>query len=135
MADHAALIERLEKLTGPDREVNEAIYKHFNPEYADFVQGRGGLVHPGDGEDVRVLSSVRAPYYTASLDAVIALVERELPGMAWTLGQNVHHRYWVASLNRLNDEGAPESIAWGQSNQPVIALLLALLRAKGGDNG
>ena len=42
-----------------------------------------------------------------------------------------------ASLNRLNDEGAPESIAWGQSNQPVIALLLALLRSKpnGGDNG
>ena len=123
VADLAALIERLEKLTSPDREVDDLIGA------AVFRTEPVGPFSPGSKVDKRL------PRYTASLDAVIALVERELPGMAWTLGQNVHHRYWVASLNRLNDEGAPESIAWGQSNQPVIALLLALLRAKGGDNG
>ena len=137
MVDHAALIARLEALTGPDREVDIDLMLAFLPKHREIsVIGIDRLVRFPQKYD-RGWKDVDIVPYTASLDAVIALVERELPGMAWALGQNVHHRYWRASLNRLNDEGAPESIAWGQSNQPVIALLLALLRSKpnGGDNG
>lgn len=69
-----ALAERVEKLEGPNYAMEIEIFKALHPEYADYVQGRGGLVHPCDGSDVRVLSDVRPPNYTASIDAAITLV-------------------------------------------------------------
>ena len=139
MADLAALIERLEKLTGPDREVDEAIHRIAQPN-ADMFR-RWNPEPIVDYSDVGShwkwnaewlsggFSSVPFPKYTASLDAVIALVERELPGK-WpellreaisVLGKR--HRWHIMP---------PEP---GQLAELAPALCLALLRAKGGDNG
>lgn len=81
--DIEALIERLEKATGPNRKLDNDIYRWVHPEFADFIEGRGGLVHPNDGEDQRVLSNIRASFYTSSVDAALALCERMLPGWRW----------------------------------------------------
>lgn len=122
MADLANLIERVEKLTGPDEALDLAIARSLVP---DVVCLRSV---PGSDEP--------EPFtrYTASLDAVVALVERVRPGIAWTLGKNVHHGTWGASLNELV-EGEPRSLSWGQSKTPALALLLALLRSMEADNG
>ena len=88
----AELIERLEKAEGPNYRLEIDIFKLFNPEYAEYVEGRGGLVHVNDGEDQRVLSNVRAPNFTASLDAAVALAERVLPGWRWGVTQGKHPR-------------------------------------------
>lgn len=83
MTDLQGLLERVEKASGPDREVDLLIVELF-PESpaADIVVGR-----------VRRWIDARQPHqysanafnagqlpYTASLDAALALVERVLPG-------------------------------------------------------
>lgn len=76
MTDKPSLIEladRVEAAAGPNYALEVAIFKMLHPEYACYVQGRGGLIHPCDGSDVRVLSDVRPGNYTASLDAATSL--------------------------------------------------------------
>lgn len=66
----------------------------------------------------------------AYLEAVTALVPE---GIAFTVGQNVHHRYWQASVNALNDDGEPFSLGCSNATtSPARALLAAILRAKAG---
>jgi hypothetical protein len=67
-----ALIERLEKLTGPDREVDLMI--------AQVVLGR----------------SIGVARFTASIDAAVALVERVLPGWGYRVAKcSVSDDAWV----------------------------------------
>lgn len=66
--------ERVEAAAGANYALEVAIFKAMHPEYAGYVEGRGGLVHPYDGSDVRVLSDVRPGNYTASIDAAMTLV-------------------------------------------------------------
>ncbi len=50
---------------------------------------------------------------------------------AWTLGKNVHHRYWQASVNVLDDDGAPQSLGCSNATKTApLALCAAILRAK-----
>lgn len=56
------IAERCEKATGPDREIDWAIYK------AMFASSQGF------SENER-----NFPYYTGSIDAITALIDRELP--------------------------------------------------------
>lgn len=78
-----ALAERCRDAKGADREIDgdislavgeaQDVFKdtpYVDREGARFV-GRGMVFS--------------APYYTASLDAIVALVERELPGWIWTI--------------------------------------------------
>lgn len=68
------------------------------------------------------------PFYSESLDAAVTLVPE---GLAWTTGQNVHHWYWQTGVNRLNEDGAPESVSCsGPARTPALALCAAALRAK-----
>jgi hypothetical protein len=122
-AQWLALAERCEKATGPDRELDCAIYalakKHMNP---------AALL-----ESFRREFSISAMIdaYTTSLDAITALIERELPAAwVWTLGQNIHHRTWSVSINNLDSDGAPYSVCWGASSYaPALALCAAFCRA------
>ena len=106
MAKRDDLIERLEKATGPDREIDTAIEELFDPSFRD--------------------STLRqATRYTASLDATVALVEEMLPG--WQYGIEVRraanggNTAWVAP----NEDSSRAKTA----ATPAIALLIALLRA------
>ena len=109
MTDYAPIIEMLEKLDGPDREVDARIAY-----IADVGEGEGGLnwrkvVETHDFEwkklvsrmDVRtsVWSSLILPY-TASLDATIALVEKMLPGWGYQHGKPLGDRGHYASVFR-----------------------------------
>lgn len=112
-----ALIERVERATGPDREI----------EFEVGIQMCGFercSVQESDGPCNEVHE---AGYYTSSLDAVVALVERELPGWDWGCETTIcggDNRYsgYVAQKMRIGPE------AYGKT--PALALLLAFLRAK-----
>jgi hypothetical protein len=132
--DRKELIERLEKLEGANREVNLAIFRHFHPEYDDYVEGRGGLIHPNDSSDMREPADIRWPAYTASLDAAIALVEKVRPGWSWECrasgtGDKGQATIWNPSKQPgRNDEQRAYNCA-----SPAIALLIALLRSLEGE--
>ncbi|WP_421591151.1 hypothetical protein [Shinella sp. M27] len=141
--DLSALIEKLEKAEGPDRELDEAIWLAVIPgasrknlladhpdekplwEYHDVERNlcfRGGII----------------PSYTSSIDAAVSLAERVLPG--WVvdhIGQDyagdipvLRGLGWCVEL--MNGEHH----VVGQSKSLAIALVLATLRAlqsKGGE--
>lgn len=88
MSKYAEIIDLLEKANGPNYALEVEIFKAIHPEYAGYIQGRGGLIHRQDGEDVRVLSKVRAPNCTASLDAATAIVDIMLPGWHYTIASS-----------------------------------------------
>ncbi len=124
------LLTRLSKLDAPDREVDAEICialqyvtakgatdirrdtdEEFKDEWLDFEV---------DGE----LWSEKTPELTASVDAVIALTERELPGHGWFVRNDTdgnHAGIFIPmSLHVIQGRGAT----------PAIALCIALLRAK-----
>lgn len=65
-----------------------------------------------------------SPPYTASLDAITGLIERELPGVEWDITN-------VYGMNRaavgLNFEDGPE---YGEGATPALALCIAFVKAK-----
>ncbi|NTG94215.1 hypothetical protein [Rhizobium rhizogenes] len=131
------LIAALENATGPNYALEVEIFKYVHPEYADYVQGRGGLVHTNDGCDQRVLSDVRPGNYTASIDAAFSLANRMLPD--WRI-ENLCE--WDAEI--LRDQGPwmcdlvqrrleffdRQSAKCSHAPTAALALLIATLRAK-----
>lgn len=68
------------------------------------------------------------PLYSFNIDAAAELVPE---GKAWTLGQNVHHLYWQASINATDDDGAPFSLGCSNATKTAaLALCAAALRAR-----
>ena len=112
------LITRLSKLDAPDREVDALIVKHF------------GLENECPYWLHRFTRSTPM-HLTASVDAVIALAEKVLPELSPQVGRNVHHKYWHASVCRIDDNMA-DGIEYYDATHGVaaIALCIALLRAK-----
>ena len=108
MSPKRDLIERLEKLEGPDRAVDHAIHAITNPPLRDGL--RFGSV----------------PAYSASLDAAVALVERALPGCGYSVEHlpcyGPHHSASVWSSTAI-------TIGNGRGLSSAIALLIAALRA------
>lgn len=125
------LIERLEKVTGPDRELDAAIHERaVGLRMYDSIYERGGDLCLRYYADSTGPSYRRLPRYTESMDDAVTLVPE---GLAWTLGQNVHHRYWQARINNLDDDGRPQSIGYsglkGNRTAP-LALCIAALKAR-----
>ncbi len=123
----AALIERLEKLTGPDRECDVAIFRVLKPEYAGpewQLYGRG-LRHVNDSSDVRTPEPPeRTPgYYTASIDAALTLVPE---GMDYVELKRFSDG-WYAKVDEASHE--PDRFV-GYQKPPAIALCIASLRAR-----
>lgn len=57
-------------------------------------------------------------------------------GLAWTLGQNVHHHYWSAGVTGIDEDGAPKAIGFaGPACAPALALTAAALRARAAGEG
>lgn len=117
--DLRALIDRLERLTGPDREVDEALLVLEVPRMADI------LPHWTAAEREQLVDQ-----RTASLDVALALVERLLrpvhPGMTITLKGTFSgpgSDFWRAEITW------PSSERQGRSRVAPCALLAALLRA------
>jgi len=117
--DIAELIERLKAAQGPDRELDRHLH----------------------GEPLGTTRWSFIPNYTASIDAALALTERELPGWACMISENWDHlrgisgerMAFVVELRpvrvdgRLNDEDTFSHVVYGATRP--LAILAALLSA------
>ena len=139
MGDLTALIERVEKATGPDSALDVAIactlldarqHKAWNA--ANGLRPRGAPPLPDD-----VFWMRHARPYTSSLDAALALVGEILPGWFWRAGY-VPNPQWINGINyyswaHLSRTTAShcdrEDEATGWAHTVPIAIILALLRA------
>jgi hypothetical protein len=133
------LLERVEKAEGADREIDGAVYvalecipndgrkgangMTFNRQFAPHLRNEGGKLWPTTIHD--------APYYTASLDAALALCERVLPGWEWQVIYAPKHCDGAGcSYAGVCDEiGDPMHSVALAGKRPALALLSAMLRA------
>ena len=117
------LIARLEKLTGPDREVDAEIFAEItgNVRSQDYWRFTG-LRTKGEADDVAFSAycKYRALRYTASLDAALSLVPE---GWEWELS-------WLAGVAAAKI-GDPLLYLEGEAKTPAIALCIAALKARG----
>lgn len=128
----SALLERVEACQGPDREIDDAIVER--------MFGKSMLVITEDAGTV--WRNHKAPFYTSSVDAALALIGRVLPGWSWSL--TVHpsdtpkaaRAGWdtVCTIYRLDDDYAVERTSGYFSHKsPALALCAALLAAMIGE--
>ena len=64
-----------------------------------------------------------------SLDAAKRLHDALLPGFAPSVGQNVWHRYWFATVTTTVGDKIGDSFSGQCTDNPARAWLLAILRA------
>lgn len=138
MSDLAALIERLEKATGPDQEIDAEIQLT--------------IIGSAYAHEALALMNHYPPYYTGALDAALALFEGAIPGWLVNIHSERdfgHHGRWTVSIKdpdcrmvTWEGQGGPGDVydapAEGQSHlaaiavqqwNPALALCLALCRA------
>ena len=119
------LLERVERATGPDRELDAAICEGLHssvcePEYRGTHHGEPVWRHPDFG-------LIRCEPYTNSVDASLALIGRLLPGVyMWRLDFDDEPTSHPASV----------ILCWGENGRaneggatPALALCAALLAA------
>jgi hypothetical protein len=126
------LIERLEKATRPDSDLGRAVLLAcgWRKTIVGYYMGPQFRWSSPDGKIDFDDDYFHRHDPTRSLDVAAALVPE---GLAWTLGQNVHHRYWQASVNNLDEDGRPQAIGYSglQGNRTApIALCIAALKAR-----
>lgn len=134
------LIARVEGLKGPDRETDKLVedtlwpninFLPFNPNPNDW------LVKIGEKwvETVRYPRGVMTnkdryvSRYTASIDAVVALIERELPGWMWSLSGDTGEYDACLSTEDGRFLISEDIERYGEGPNGAIALLLGALRA------
>lgn len=113
----ASLRERVSKLTGPDGAVNEAIWHAllcppppYHPRYVPQFHDRPEF------------------RFTSSVDAVLSLIEKKLPG--WASGFDAGPKTIIAFVDRHDYADRWLSAAFtAEAATPALALLLALLEA------
>ena len=122
------LIDRLSKLDGGDREVDAEIWlltTRGATRKAFEVKSSTNQWAPYTIDETRDETGrlITVPSYTSSVDAAIALAEREYPNeRVWInrIAFDTNHQ-WRASLTG-------NHVSWGVN--PAIALCISLLRAK-----
>lgn len=105
------LIERLEKASGPDRELDRDIARA-----SGWFERDGIWYQPIDGFDY---PNAYVPKYSASLDASLALVPE---GWEWAL-------YFEGGKYRA-EAGDPLLAIGAEADSPALALCIAFLQAR-----
>lgn len=128
------LIERVKAATGPDREIDGAIAaalklgdnlpdwaKKWAGEWKPTIQGSVVLMH-GDRTPGPHFS---APSFTASIDAIVALIEAKLPDSEWGKDHKGRITIWdVAPAKVYRILSSPEAL-----RTDCLTLCLAFLQA------
>lgn len=130
------LIERVERGEGADRELDGMVAAAMLPPQLNGWKPwacDGGYVLTETGEKPRpgMGQFMSARGYTASLDAVLALIEEKLPGAAIvTIAFDVQRKPETVRCAKAHviDYGAG-SVSLGNAASPARALLAAFLRA------
>ena len=134
------LRDKLAALTTPCREVDARIRNIFVGDFAycdafytcsnypECSDGYGCGVEWGMSDERTSYpkdwrEDERLPHYTASLDATVELVEREMPGNWDVIRLHIYNTY----------SGAIQGKHHSEHTIPAVALLLALLDAKASD--
>jgi len=132
--DHAALVERLENATGPDRELDRDIGFAVGSWSIRNIDPHGNLIYvPSDDTYYADHPGSMYPAFTESVDAALALAEKVLPSMRTistcddTLA--VSAKIWVYP-NGLSNGG--EFMVEGMQQSLPLALCIAVLKAHGG---
>lgn len=121
------LIERVEKATGPDRGIDALVAneckaldaKHFGMWYG--LRPKGSVSTYLD-----FCKSGAAAKYTSSLDAVVGLIERELPKWGWQISVSENGAHPIGKLFCSYPINRNE---YGEAATATLSLLLAFLRA------
>jgi hypothetical protein len=124
-----ALAERCEQAVGPNNGLDAEIALAIGYTHERRGTERACWWRTPAGQQLAYVGyKNHPPFFTGSLDAAVTLVPE---GRAWTVGQNLHHWFWQASINALNDDGNPTSIGFGgPCGWPALALCAAALRAR-----
>lgn len=109
--DMQGLIKRLEAASEPSRELDEAIC---------VAVGRPLTFDDG------VVSGCNVKPYTSSIDAALMLVPE---GFAWAVAMDLTAKGAHAGLHRR----FPYTAADGKAKTPALAIVIAALKAKGGE--
>jgi hypothetical protein len=117
MVDLTSLIERVEKASGPDRELDVAVDLALFPDHR--ISGDHILDRMGFGKPI--------PHYTASLDAVMALMP---DGHGWLVGNGRTRPDEPLGGAQICSLDGKELVAESEASTPVLALLSAILRAR-----
>lgn len=123
MMELTELIERVEALSGPDREASRDIWMYFGtPEWKRaYIEAQAPCGCP---HEQAVEYSVRhLPDITASIDAALSFAERVMPGWTWCVGTDGSDDFFANVWN-----GVEEANAYAPT--PPLAIILATLRAK-----
>lgn len=136
------LLSRVEAATGPDGELDAALWLRFVPgttrKATTVNHPKGPYIIDETREHFRL---VTVPAYSASLDAALALCERVLPGWAWCAAgpdaETSEPLCWATlagpvRMVKLDWDGPPEpdrETITSYAMTPALALLAALLKA------
>ena len=129
MTDPPSLIAAVEAASGPDREIDAMVFALFPAPGTTVLgpAGKGWLVVQREQNAVGA-GAVRAPEFTASIDAVVALIRREMPGAEEGYGRVGEE--FQAYVPAAYPEGGGGIVHTATKPTPPLALLLAFLRAK-----
>ena len=144
-SSYGEIVERLEKLTGPDREMDARIWAHFfkvryighNMAYAAYGASNPLTQVEFTTPPKRTRCVTGSPQYphatpvTASLDDSVALVEKKLPGFGHGYRMNLASKRFEANVYApywWTGEG-PQTDEYAEAVTPALALLKALFRA------
>lgn len=140
-----ALLERVTKATGADRKIDAEIVaalRYCRPGFPDWIVGWAGPFVPNIPDAGRVAighsngktgTHWSAEPVTASLDAALAMAERVMPPLDWTVRRNADKGFH-AILDGPTPETPDGSIRpWvfvsATAPTPALALLAALLKS------
>ena len=110
------LYDKLKALTAPCREADAEIAEALTGKACIWSRPICGYRFADGGAEV--------PHYTASLDAAVELVEREMPEAEVTL------EMYGATSAMVYNGGGPSKEIYHHHKLPAVALLLALVDAK-----
>lgn len=116
MSGLVSLIERVEKATGSNRDLDAEIASIFDPAGDEAAVSEAATLNGRDYPD----------RYTSSIDAVVALIERACGKYDWSLFCD--NGAALAGCQPASEDGVDLTDTHGAT--PALALLLAFLKAK-----
>lgn len=127
MTEYTGIIDRLEKATGLDRDLDIAIARACP--FDGWRVEHDGSVSAFDGEGW-YSAPTEVPMYTHSIDAALTLVPDDWT--AWEIRSMGRKTIFSCDLSRMTecDANAGQDWAYGNGHNPAIALCIAALKAR-----